>query len=121
MTLKEADTVADAGADAGADVDVDEDADGDRHMLHDAAPATEDDHLQLKKIYTVTISKEPPKGFEAAPISDQDVVAKRPSESYRPRKLFDEFSIFKDVDGHSVEVNFYQLYYTLEMKSICFK
>lgn len=102
-------------------MDVDEDADGDRHMLHDAAGPAEDDHLQLKKIYTVTISKEPPKGFEAAPISDEDVVAKRPSESYRPRKLFEEFSIFKDVDGHSVEVNLCHLYCSLEIKFICSK
>jgi len=99
---KEAETGLDADSDVDADVDVDSDADAvDRSMLYDADDKR---HNEEKKIYAVLISKEPPKSFEAAPISDEDVVAKRPSGSYRPRKVFDDFSIFRDVDGHSVEV-----------------
>lgn len=63
----------------------------------------EDDVRQ--KLYASVVTAEAPSGFEAAPVSDKDFAAKRPSESYRPVKLFDDVAIFKAVDGHSVEVS----------------
>lgn len=58
-----------------------------------------------QRLYASVVTAEAPSGFEAAPVSDKDFAAKRPSESYRPVKLFDDVAIFKAVDGHSVEVS----------------
>jgi hypothetical protein len=59
-----------------------------------------------QKVYTSSITINPPASFRPIPISEQEAAVPKPAPPAVPPKPFKDTSVFQNVDLHAVEVNF---------------
>jgi len=62
-----------------------------------------------QKVYTSSITINPPASFRPIPINEQPVAAPKPAPPDVPPKPFKDTSVFQNVDLHAVEVCPYNL------------